>query len=39
MVLEKNKGNIVGLPYRTVLVDILRIIEFIHDCGYLYRNI
>eukprot|EP00919_Chromeraceae_sp_WS-2016_P057980 GHVR01137489.1.p2 GENE.GHVR01137489.1~~GHVR01137489.1.p2 ORF type:complete len:126 (-),score=14.88 GHVR01137489.1:2574-2951(-) len=39
LILEKNKGNIVGLPPKIILLDILRIIEFIHDCGYLYRNI
>ena len=39
LVLERNKSNIVGLPYDNVLLDLLRILEFIHDCGYLYRNV
>ena len=37
--MEKNKSNIVGLPYKSVLIDLVKILEFIHDCGYLYRNI
>ena len=37
--MEKNKCNIVGLPYDSILVDCIKILEFIHDCGYLYRNI
>jgi serine/threonine protein kinase len=39
IVMEKNKSNIVGLPYQNILVDIVKILEFIHDCGYLYRNV
>lgn len=39
LVMEKNRSNIVGLPYRNILTDIVKIMEFIHDCGYLYRNI
>lgn len=39
IVLERNKGNITGLPPKAILIDILKILEFIHDCGYLYRNI
>ena len=37
--MEKNRASIVGLPYKNILVDIIKILEFIHDCGYLYRNI
>lgn len=39
MIMEKNKGSIIGLPPKSILLDILKILEFIHDCGYLYRNI
>jgi serine/threonine protein kinase len=39
IILERNKGTIIGLPPKAILIDILKIIEFIHDCGYLYRNI
>lgn len=39
LVMERNKTNIIGLPYKRVLVDLIKIMEFIHDCGYLYRNI
>lgn len=39
MVLERNKGSIVGLPVKHILLDILKVLEFIHDCGYLYRNV
>lgn len=35
----KNKSNIIGLPYKNILIDLIKIMEFIHDCGYLYRNI
>ena len=37
--MEKNKSNIIGLPPKAILIDILKILEFIHDCGYCYRNI
>lgn len=37
--MEKNRSSIVGLPYKNILIDLIKIIEFIHDCGYLYRNI
>lgn len=39
VVLEKNKSNILGLPYENVVIDIIKILEFIHECGYLYRNV
>lgn len=39
IVLERNKSNIVGLPPRNLLMDMLRILELIHECGYLYRNV
>lgn len=39
IILERNKGNIISLPPKAILIDILKILEFIHDCGYLYRNI
>lgn len=39
LIMEKNKSNIVGLPYKNILMDLVKIMEFIHDCGYLYRNI
>jgi serine/threonine protein kinase len=39
MIIERNRGSIVGLPAKSVLIDILKIIEFIHECGYLYRNV
>lgn len=28
-----------GLPAKAILIDTLKIIEFIHECGYLYRNV
>ena len=28
-----------GLPPKSILIDIVKILEFVHDCGYLYRNI
>jgi hypothetical protein len=37
--MEKNKNTIIGLPYKNILIDLIKIMEFIHDCGYLYRNI
>ena len=37
--MEKNKSNIINLPYKNILVDIVKIIEFVHECGYLYRNV
>lgn len=37
--MDKNKGSIAGLPYRSVVHDIFKILEFVHECGYLYRNI
>ena len=39
LVMEKNKSNIINLPYKSILVDIVKIMEFVHDCGYLYRNV
>lgn len=39
IILEKNKRSIVGLPPKAILIDVLKILEFIHDCGYLYRNV
>ena len=39
VVLERNKSSIVGLPYENVVIDIIKILEFIHECGYLYRNV
>lgn len=39
LVMSRNKGSIVGLPYKTVLADIVKMLEFVHECGYLYRNI
>ncbi len=37
--MDRNKGSIIGLPPKAILIDILKILEFLHDCGYLYRNI
>lgn len=39
VILEKNKSNIIGLPFENVVIDIIKILEFIHECGYLYRNV
>jgi serine/threonine protein kinase len=39
IVIQRNRCNIVGLPYTNVLIDLVKIMAFIHDCGYLYRNI
>lgn len=27
------------MPYKLILLDIFRVLEFVHDCGFLYRNI
>lgn len=37
--MDRNVVGIRDLPFTRVLVDILKILEFIHECGYLYRNI
>lgn len=39
IIMEKNKGNIIGLPPKAILIDVLKILEFMHDSGYLYRNV
>lgn len=39
LVMDRNSETIRGLPFDRVLVDILKILEFVHECGYLYRNV
>jgi hypothetical protein len=39
IIIERNKSSIAGLPAKAILIDVLKILEFIHDCGFLYRNI
>jgi serine/threonine protein kinase len=38
MVMDKNVSGIRSVAFDKVLVDILKILEFLHECGYLYRN-
>lgn len=41
MALEMNKHHLeeIQLPPPVILQDILRALQFFHDCGYLYRNL
>ncbi len=41
LIMEKNKNTIIGLPYINILIDLIKIMEFIHDCMIvaIYTNI
>lgn len=39
LIIDKNPVGIEGLPVKRILCDIIKILEFIHNSGYLYRNI
>lgn len=39
LIIDKNPAGIEGLPVRRILADVIKILEFIHNAGYLYRNI
>jgi serine/threonine protein kinase len=39
IIMGKNRSSISNLPFKPLLIDIFKSLEFIHECGYLYRNI
>ena len=39
LVLDKNVAALDELSATRVLAEIVKILEFVHNCGYLYRNV